>query len=49
MILALAPLLTYAKGEIKYLNGLDMHLIPVKDKVKHDNNFDFTFDRFKGV
>ena len=40
-------LLTYAKGGIKYLNGFDMHLIPVKGKVKHDNNFDSTFTRLK--
>ena len=49
MILALTPLLMYAKGGIKYLNGFDMHFIPVKGKVKHDNNFDSTFDAFKGV
>ena len=49
MILALTPLLTYAKEGIKYLNRFDMHLIPVKVKVKHDNYFDSTFDAFKGV
>ena len=47
IILALTPLLTNAKGGIKYLNGFDMHLIPVNGKVKHDNNFDSTFDAFK--
>ena len=49
MILALTPLLTYAKGGINYLNGFDMHLIPGKAKVKRDNNFDSTFDAFKGL
>ena len=43
-MLALTPLLTHAKVGIKYLNGFDMHLIPVKGmQVKRDNNFESTF------
>ena len=47
--LSLTPLLMYAKEGIKYPNGFDMHMIPVKGNFKHDNNFDSTFDAFKGV
>ena len=34
---------------IKYKNGFDVHLIPTTGKVKHDNNFDSSFDAFKGA